>query len=224
MCYSRENRERGFTLIELLIAMALALVVIGALSGAFVSQRKAFNTQEQVSEMIQGARAAMDMISREVKMAGFAPTGYDESATGPTPPKMQRKDSTAASFVGIPYDTTKLKIIADLNGDGETDGIASDDDANEEIIYEYDSTDKQIDRRTGSGTPQPMAENINSFTFEYYDGTGSTTTNVANIRQIEIIITARTADPDPNYTHPVNGNGYRTYTLASRVTPPNLGF
>ncbi|MDZ7696964.1 MAG: prepilin-type N-terminal cleavage/methylation domain-containing protein [Deltaproteobacteria bacterium] len=68
---STKNRERGFTLIELLIAMALALVIITALSSAFISQRKTYAIQEQVSEMIQGARAAMDMIGRETKNGGI---------------------------------------------------------------------------------------------------------------------------------------------------------
>jgi len=194
MCYSRKNRERGFTLIELLIAMALALVVIGALSGAFVSQRKAFNTQEQVSEMIQGARAAMDMISSEVKMAGY--------------------DPTRAGIVGIPYSSTQLEVRADLNGDGDTS------DTHEDIIYTYDSGNKQIDRNTGGGA-QPFAENIQSFTFQYLDSDGNATATAADIRQMEITITARTAKPDPDYS---TNSGYRTYTLTSYVTPPNLDF
>jgi len=191
---SRQNRENGFTLIELLIAMALALVVIGALSGAFVSHRKAFNTQEQVSEMIQGARAAMDMIGSEVKMAGY--------------------DPTRAGIIGIPYSATQLEVRADLNGDGDTS------DTHEDIIYTYDSGNKQIDRNTGGGA-QPFAENIQSFTFQYLDNGGNATATAADIRQIQITITARTAKPDPDYS---TNSGYRTYTLTSYVTPPNLDF
>jgi len=85
-----------------------------------------------------------------------------------------------------------------------------------EIIYTYDSANKQIDRNTGGG-PQPFAENIQAFTFQYYDKDLNTTTTAADIRQIDITITSRTSKPDPDY-------GYRTYTLSSYVTPPNLGF
>jgi hypothetical protein len=127
-------------------------------------------------------------------------------------------DPTGAVFDGIPYSATQLEILADLNGDGETDGTASNDDANEEIIYTYDSTNKQIDRNTGGGA-QPFAENIQSFTFQYYDIGGIATTTAAAIRQIEITVTARTGQPDPDYS--ANG-GYRTFTLRSYVTPPNL--
>jgi len=217
-----ENKERGFTLIELLIAMALALIVITSLSSAFISQRKTYAVQEQITAMTQEARAALDMISREFRMAGFAPTGYDsqfesDPSTAQTAPKMQRINPTAARFVGIPYDTTQLEVIADLSGDG-TIGDAS----HEKIVYKYyDTSDypKQIKRSTNGGTFQPFAENIQSFAFEYYKTDGTTTTTDAEIRQIKITITARTSKLDPNYGP---NSGYRTYTLSSYVTPPNL--
>ncbi len=201
---STKNCERGFTLIELLIAMVIALVVIASISSAFIMQRKTYNVQEQITEMIQGARAALDMISREVKMAGYNPTG-----------SMQTADPTASNFVGIPYDTDQIEIIADLNGDGDTTS-----DSHENIIYIYDATYHQIDRNTGSGD-QPFVENIEAFTFTYLDADGGTTTTTADIRQVEIIVTARTAKPDPDYTP---NSGYRTYTLTSYITPPNLDF
>ena len=198
--FKEYNREQGFTLIELLIAMALALIIIGALSSAFVSQRKSYAVQEQVSDMIQGARAAMDMISREVKMAGF--------------------DPKRAGIVGIPYSATQLQIVADKKvEDGAIDATSE-----ENIIYSYDSASFQIDRNIGSGN-QPLAENIQGFTFTYWDENGTEITSSAqqvDIRVIKIEIETKTAEPDPIYTHPTYGDGYRRYKLTSYVTPPNL--
>jgi type IV pilus assembly protein PilW len=202
MRYTTENRENGFTLIELLIAMALALVVIGALSGAFVSQRKALNTQEQVSEMIQGARAAMDMISSEIKMAGYDPT-----------------DSGNFS---IPYNANSsiIDIYADvIDGDGS---VTTSTGSTEHITYSKASGENIIRRNTNTGGgAQPFAENIQSFMVAYFDANGSATTTSADIRAIKITITARTAKTDPDYS---TNSGYRTYTLTSLVTPPNLDF
>jgi type IV pilus assembly protein PilW len=191
---SVKNRERGFTLVELLIAMALAGIVLGALGSSFISQQKAYDVQEQISEMVQTTRAAMDMMTREVKMAG-----YDPSPTSP-------------GVVGIPYNASQLQIRADLNGNEDTG------DDSEDITYTYDATNDQIDRNTGGGD-QPFAENIEVFTFDYLDGSGNTTTTTADIRQIRLTITARTTKADPDYG--INF-GYRTYTLISLVTPPNL--
>ena len=204
MSYLPKNKERGFTMVELLIAMTIGLIIMAALSSTFLMQRKIFDVQDQVVEMVQNARAAMDMITREIRMAGYDPTGA-----------MQRSDPTNADFVGIPYDANTLQIYADLYGNENTG------DPNEDIAYTYDAANLQIDRNTGSGD-QPFAENIQSFTFEYFDSDGNPTTTTAAVRQIKITITAITTKPDPDYTDPTYEDHYRRYTLTSVITPRNL--
>ena len=211
MYYLPENKESGFTLVEMLIAMTIGLIILTALSSTFLMQRKIYDVQEQIVEMVQTARAAMDMMTREIRMAGYDPTGT-----------MQRSDPISTDFVGIPYNASQLQVVADLNDDGETDG------SNENIIYTYyDETSAypyQIKRKTGNGYFQPFAENIQSFTFVYLedDGVTEVTTSAENddIRQIRITITARTTKADGDYS--ANG-GYRTHTLTSFITPRNLG-
>ena len=210
MNYYDRNNEGGFTLVELLIAMTIGLIILTALSSTFLMQRKIYDVQEQVAEMVQTARAAMDMMTREIRMAGYNPTG--------------------AAFDGITYDADQLEIKADMyqtsdtgNPDGDTD------DSNENIIYTYYDENSaypyQIKRKTGNGDFVSFAENIEEFTFVYLkaDGVTEVTTSAENddIRQIEITITARTARPDSDYS--ANG-GYRTYTLTSFITPRNLAF
>lgn len=194
----KAKKSTGFTLVELLVAMALSLVVLTSVSSAFISQRKTYDAQEQMTELIQGTRGVIEIITREVKLAGFNPTG-------------------STTLVGIPYSTTQLEIRADLDGDGTA--IAS--DTNELIIYTHDGTNLEIDRDAGQAFSYAklLAENIESFTFDYLDGDGNATTTTADIRMVEITITARTAKPDPNYAQ---NSGYRTYTLTSTVSPPNL--
>ncbi|MCX5882294.1 MAG: prepilin-type N-terminal cleavage/methylation domain-containing protein, partial [Deltaproteobacteria bacterium] len=102
------NTSRGLTLIELMIALSIGMIILGALTSTFILQRKAYNTQEQVIEMTQTARAAMDMIGREVRMAGYF---------NPANP-MQRDSSANPRFVGIPNTIARLEILADLTGDG----------------------------------------------------------------------------------------------------------
>jgi len=186
-----KNNKNGFTLIEVIISVLIGMIIIIAISSAFLLQRDAYDDQEQIAEMVQTARAAIDMMTREIRMGGYNPTG--------------------AGFDGIPYNAGQLQICADIDGDSNLAG-------QEDIIYMYDATNFQIDRNTGSGY-QPFAENIQAFTFSYLDSSGNTTTTTSDIRQIQIIITARTAKPDRNYTP---NNGYRTYTLTSLITPRNL--
>ena len=199
------KNSAGFTLVELLIALALGLVVLTSVSNAFISQRKTYDAQEQMTEMIQGTRAVMEIITREVKLAGFDP---------------QKGISGHTNVAGIPYSATQLELRADLDGDG----TASASDSNELIIYTHDGTNLELDRNAGqawSGA-RLLAENIQAFTFTYWKSDGTevlATADEADIRQIKITITARTAKPDPGYGL---NSGYRTYTLTSTLTPPNL--
>lgn len=193
----------GFTLVELLISLALSLIVLTSVSNAFISQRKTYDAQEQMTELIQGTRGVMEIITREIKLAGFDPTGnaFDDSA-GP---------------YAIPYSTTQLEVRADLDGDG----TASSSDTNELIIYTHDGSNMELERNAGQAFSYArlLAENIQTFTFDYLDKDGNATTTAADIRMIEITITGRTAKPDSNYGQ---NSGYRTYTLTSKVSPPNL--
>jgi type IV pilus assembly protein PilW len=190
----RQPHQDGFTLIELLIAMAMMGIVLSAVYTFSIAQRQFLVTQEQVTQMVQAARAAMDMLTHEIDIAGYNPT--------------------KAAFSGVTYHASQLQLQADVNGDGAAD------DADENIIYAYDASTRQIVRNTGDGN-EPFADHIQAFTFEYLDASGNPTTVSANIRQLRITITARTAKPDRQY--PTNG-GYRTYTLTSLITPRNLAY
>ncbi|MDO9228598.1 MAG: prepilin-type N-terminal cleavage/methylation domain-containing protein [Syntrophales bacterium] len=203
---------RGFSLVEMLIAMAVGMVVLGAMYSVFTIQDKTFANQENFVEMQQSVRAGMDMMAREIMMAGYDPAGVNSDA------------NPSNDFSGVTVNASQLQIredIADLNGDGDTG------DENENIVYIYKYYDEnsdypyQIKRKTGDGSFQPFVENVQSFTFQYLDGAGNVTTVSANVRRIRITITGRTAKPDPAY--PANG-GYRTYTLTSIAAPRNLAY
>ena len=184
--------EQGFTLIELLITTAISGLILGTMMNMFITQRKTYAVQEQITEAMQNARTAMDMMAREVRMAGYNPT--------------------RAAFQGIPYSATQLQLQADRTGDGDVS------DPDENVIYTYDSSTKQIVCTTG-GVSHVVANNIQSLTFTYHDGSGNATTTTADIRQVDVTITARTAKPDQSYTA---NSGYRTYTLTSVITARNL--
>lgn len=65
------KRERGLSLIELLVALVLAAMIIAGVYRTFTVQQKSFIVQEHISEAQQSARAVMDLIAYDVRMAGF---------------------------------------------------------------------------------------------------------------------------------------------------------
>ena len=67
----RLSNEKGITLIELLIVLVMSSVLIGGIYRLFVAQSKAYAIQEQVVEVQQGIRAAMEIVLRDLQTAGF---------------------------------------------------------------------------------------------------------------------------------------------------------
>jgi len=193
------SRE-GFTLIEMVVALGLSLVTVTGVYSLYVSELRAQNVREDRLEMQQQARVVIDVVSRELLMAGFDPRGVNKDV------------DLTNDFQGITYHPDRLTIKADLNGNGL---IA---DPNESIIFVYDAKTHTLRRNTGGGN-QPFGENIESFLVQYYDQEGKPTANSLAIRQVGITVTARTEKPDPKFSK--NG-GYRTVTLHSRLTPRNL--
>ncbi len=65
------RRERGFSLIELMIALAMFSVVSLAGFTVLTSGQQNSSMNDEVVKMQQNARLALELISRDVRMAGF---------------------------------------------------------------------------------------------------------------------------------------------------------
>ena len=65
------KKSKGVTLIELLIALLLSAILTGGIYRTFIHQQKSYATQEQVADMQQNVRVAINRIMREIRMAGF---------------------------------------------------------------------------------------------------------------------------------------------------------
>ena len=189
----RKRGDPGFTLIELLVVLSIQGILLAAVLTTFTGQITAYDLQEQLNAMQQNARAAMSLVIREARTAGYDPAG--------------------AGFTGLTYHPDRLIIAADHNGDGDLS------DSNERVVYSHDPAQLKLKRDTGGGG-QPVAEEVQDFTVEHLDAAGNPTTVAADIRRIRITVTARTSKRDPRYR--LNG-GYRTHTLRTVVTPANLG-
>jgi len=63
--------SKGVTLIELLIALLISAILIAGIYRTFIHQQKTYATQEQVADMQQNVRVAINRMMREIRMAGF---------------------------------------------------------------------------------------------------------------------------------------------------------
>ncbi|MFN2436217.1 MAG: prepilin-type N-terminal cleavage/methylation domain-containing protein [Desulfotignum sp.] len=73
----RKKASDGFTLIEILVALLITSILVTAIYRFFIGQHHAYTVQDQVIEMEQNARAAMDMIRRDLRMAGYHAMGNE---------------------------------------------------------------------------------------------------------------------------------------------------
>ena len=65
------KKSKGVTLIELLIALVISAIIIAGIYRTFIHQQKTYATQEQVADMQQNVRVAINRMMREIRMAGF---------------------------------------------------------------------------------------------------------------------------------------------------------
>jgi len=219
------TNDRGFTLVELMIAMVVGMVVLGAVYALFTAQSKHLATQEQLAELHQNARAAMDIMVREISMAGYNQTTAPATitavnrCTGTT----TASNTPCAGITNAAADT--IGFVADINGNGDT--TAGGANPSENIAYDrYHSETSPAGvyslGRTSNGSKQPVIEYLDLLSFSYHEANGNVTANLANIRRVKITIVTRTAKVDPNYTDATYGDHYRRYTLSSFAFPRNL--
>lgn len=69
-----KNNSSGFTLVELLISLAISGLVLTAVYNIFISNNRIYLKDNEFVKIEQSLRSAMDMITREIRMAGYNST------------------------------------------------------------------------------------------------------------------------------------------------------
>ena len=70
-CKLRCELRHGFTLIEMLIALAVGSLLMGGIYGILAQQRNVYAMHQQVLEMRQNVRMGLDVMTNDIRMAGF---------------------------------------------------------------------------------------------------------------------------------------------------------
>ena len=146
------HKNKGFSLVELLIAMAVASILMGLIYNTYQAQQKSYTSQNLAVEMQQNIRAAMSLMKREIRMAGYDPLevgsdGIDNDGINGVddPGESSGIIAAAGNFIQFSFDQFSVDIIDpdyDPNGattewdeilhygfttgDGDLDGIADD--------------------------------------------------------------------------------------------------
>lgn len=209
-CELRSDWRRGFSLIELLVALTIFSIIVALIVSARIRQERSEVSQQQAVEMQQTVRAAMMLMAKDFRMAGFDPD--DNTNAGIT--------TAGDGSTGTNLTLTYVASDNGINDDG--DGTVDEDDELRTVSYQLSDHkgDGDLDlmvEKNGGGY-QLLAENIASLTFDYLNAEGNSTTDLADIRAITVTLTATVDNRDLNRLGTNN-----TRSLSSTVKCRNLG-
>lgn len=73
------TRQTGLSLVELMVAIVVGLILVGGLIQVYLSTKQSYNAQEQLARMQESGRFAMDLITRDLRRAGYWGGNVDTS-------------------------------------------------------------------------------------------------------------------------------------------------
>ena len=104
--------NKGFSLVELLMVAGMMGIVMGAIFTIYQTHQRSAYTQEEVVEVQQNLRIAMDSITRDIKMAGLlvplTPTVTNPMAAATSTTITLNTASESGVYARITADTTSL--------------------------------------------------------------------------------------------------------------------
>ena len=158
--------NQGFTLAELMLAMGIMLIVLTAIISLFTSLNRMYTTQGVAAGVQQVTRAGIDIMTRNIRMAGFDP--LDTKTIGIV--------EAAESNIRFKYDTDEDGTIA-------TDG-------DEDIAYLLNADNQLIQQKNGnSASNQSLVDHVSDLTFRYLDADDMETSDPDAIRTVEVSLT-----------------------------------
>lgn len=187
--------KKGFSLIEIMVAIAIMSILSIAMMKTYTGFTRVYTTQEVAAGVQQDLRASLNIMTQDIRMAGFDPTDSDN--------------------FGVEVATaTNIRITSDTDMDG-----AVDDSGFERITYNFDAGTNQLQQilyeTTGSESTQPVVDNVTNVAFTYFDEDNNITATLADIRTVTISMTI---------DEPAGRGGTVSRTLSTRVRCRNLGF
>ncbi|MBC2714294.1 MAG: prepilin-type N-terminal cleavage/methylation domain-containing protein [Desulfobacteraceae bacterium] len=200
------SQSAGFTLIELMIALAITGIISAAMYSIFQAQVRGQVSQDVSLEMTQSLRAAMEMMSSDIRMAGCDPA-----------------DGGNAQIVTA--NSNELRVTMDIGGgpQGQPDGDTT--DPNEDVRYAINATGN-LGRAVGGGLLQPIALFCDVLDFVYIDMNGNpfvpvTADDRDNVGAIQVSTVVRSADiKNPGFLSAYTDNTSYTNLQGTEILPP----
>lgn len=164
--------EKAYTLVELMVALSVASIFVTATLMIVNTAARNYYAQERVSDAQQSLRAGLDLMARDIRMAGYDPMAVSQGSK--------------SRFGILSATNTMIQISADLNADREDNGGV------ENLTYYYDAENRRLRRKEGGNAyPQTFIENVSALNFRYFDATGDPVTDLDEVVAVEMTLTVK---------------------------------
>jgi prepilin-type N-terminal cleavage/methylation domain-containing protein len=208
LCKRAQNRE-GFTLVELLVALTILGIVTASITQMFTRMSFGYTTQTSHADLQQSVRAVLDLMTREIRMAGFS--SHNVEGFG-----ISRAEEDLVAFT------------VDWDDDGFVTPSHSDDPSiffeSDSITYTLNGEDKSLRRITAEDSASESSQSllggagdwmqVAELRFAYFDEQERETDALADIRSVGVTITAAA---------PAGRKGMIRKTYRTRIRCRNLG-
>ena len=174
--------KKGFTAVELLISLAIMSMTLGSIYSLYMSFIRTCTKESVKIKLQQNVRSSLDMMIRDIRLAGLDPEGTGEFGITEVTPQ-------------------RIKFTADRDMDGELDTPNDDDIIDlsdlEYMEYEFDNSNGivRMSLYKPDGTTREMSdtlvENVTGLTFSYFTSNDVTTSNLDDIRTVGIEMTIK---------------------------------
>jgi type IV pilus assembly protein PilW len=148
--------KKGVTLIELLIVMVIAAITMAGIYRVFISQTRTYAVQDQVMEVQQSVRGAMEIMLRDLRM-----TGFDDDNPN--------SDVTIANPLATPVQTSDITINYEYY-DRNLAGTEAQRYQSHQVRYWRNAGNSTLMRtitRDAAATTETILENVSALTFTY---------------------------------------------------------
>lgn len=150
MAVQAKFNQKGITLLELLVVLIISGIVIGGIYRLFIAQTRAYTVQDQVVEVQQNVRSAMDILLRDMRMAGFDDDNPSSTITIANPVAYPLSDNSIT--ISYEYFDRNLAQYQRHN-----------------VTYNLNASNliRQLTVNDVAQPPETVLENVNSLNFAY---------------------------------------------------------
>ena len=203
--------KNGVSLIELLVVLVICGIVIAGAYRFFITQTRAYSVQDQVIEAQQNVRLAMEILLRDLRMAGYDDDSIHSTITitDPIVAPLQ-DDSITLSYEH--YDKTTLQY--------QKHTVAYRREMNPSRLI------RQLTTNEVAGSPDILLENVDAFSLAYGIDTNddgkldrwvpAEKVEKNKVMVVEVVLSAMPAQTNPDV------RAVSPRTLASTVSLRNL--